>query len=108
MKFITYIGPMRLALALFTLTLILMAPFASDAKLAGWGIVVGSVAPALTVIMLFVIPLDMMMSRIFMTDTEGAQHLRYRRILWFELFLFMALLLAWGPFMANLLRQTYS
>lgn len=105
MKFINYLGPMRVALALFTFTLIGMAPFASGASLSGWGAVVGIVAPSLTVIMLFVLPLDMMMSRIFMSDAEGAQRLRYRRILWLELFLFLALLVAWGPFIANLLRQ---
>ncbi|ADE16223.1 conserved hypothetical protein [Nitrosococcus halophilus Nc 4] len=105
MEFIKYFGPMRIVLALFTFTLIGMAPFASEASFSGWGAVVGTVAPSLTVIMLFVLPLDMMMSRIFMTDTEGAQRLRYRRILWLEFFLFIALLLAWGPFIANLLRQ---
>jgi hypothetical protein len=103
MKFIKYIGPMRLALALFTFILIGMAPFASEASFSGWGAVVGTVAPSLTAIMLFVLPLDMMMSRIFMTDTEGAERLRYRRILWLEFFLIIALILAWRPFISNLL-----
>lgn len=107
MKFIMYIGPLRLALVLFTLILVSAAPFASDAEPVGWGAFAGLVAPALTVIMFFVVPLDMMMSRIFMTDTEGAERLRYRRILWLEFLLLMALLLAWGPFIADLLRQTY-
>jgi hypothetical protein len=105
MKFINYIGPMRLALALFTFILIGMAPFASEASFSGWGVVVGTVAPSMTMIMLFALPLDMMMSRIFMTDTEGAERLRYRRILWLELFLMIALILAWRSFIASLLPQ---
>lgn len=107
MKFILYIGVLRLGLALFTFTLISMAPFASEATLVGWGIVVGAVAPAVTIIMLFLLPLDMMMSRIYMVDTEGAERLRYQRIFWLEFSLFIALAAAWGPFIANLLRQTY-
>jgi hypothetical protein len=105
MNFIYYIGPMRIALALFTWLLIIMAPFAKEADFSGWGITVGTIAPALMVIMLFVLSLDILMSRIFMTDVEGAERIRYRRIIWLQLFLLFILLLSWGPFLVNLLQQ---
>lgn len=117
MKFIKYIGPLRIGLALFTFALMGMAPFisgekfsdwsaiASEENFSGWGVMVSMVAPALTTIMFFVLSLDMMMNRIFMTDTEGANRLRYRRILWLDFSMIFILLLAWGPFFANLLRQ---
>lgn len=105
MKFILYIGPLRLVLALLTVILIIMAPFAGEAtSFTGWDAVVGTVAPALAVIMLWVIPLDIMMNRIFLADTEDAE--RHRRIFWLDLFLFMALLLAWSPFIIDLVRQS--
>lgn len=105
MKFAKYIdiGPLRIGLTILVLTLIGMAPFASEASFSGWGVIVGTVAPSLTIIMLFVLPLDMMMSGIFMTDTEGAKRLRYWRILALELILIIALVLAWKPFAANLI-----
>ncbi|MGR6036348.1 MAG: hypothetical protein ACU4EQ_01095 [Candidatus Nitrosoglobus sp.] len=104
MKFIKYIGPMRFALALFAFILMGMAPFSIGASFSGWGVVVGTVAPALTIIMLFALPLDIMMSRIFMTDTEGAERVRYWRIIGLELFLIIALIIAWRPFIARLLE----
>jgi hypothetical protein len=97
---------MRIALAVFTCLLIAMAPFAKEAGFTGWGIMVGTIAPSLMVIMLFVISLDIMMSRIFMTDAKGAERIRYRHIIWLELFLLLVLLLAWGPFLAELLQQS--
>ncbi|GEM21251.1 hypothetical protein [Nitrosococcus oceani] len=118
MKFIKYIGPMRIGLALFTLALMGMAPFASgenssdwgviasQENLSGWDMIVSMVAPSLTVIMFFVLSLDMMMNRIFMTDTEGPHRLRYRRVLWLDFSMIFILLLAWGPFFADLLRQS--
>ena len=39
------------------------------------------VAPPLAVMMAFVVPLDMLMSRIYMADKHGAERARYRRIL---------------------------
>lgn len=105
MKFILYIGPLRLILALLTVILIAMAPFAGEASsLAGWDAVVGTVAPPLAGIMLWVIPLDIMMNRIFLADTEDAE--RHRRIFRLDLFLFIALLLAWSPFIIDLVRQS--
>ncbi|EDZ68507.1 hypothetical protein NOC27_1834 [Nitrosococcus oceani AFC27] len=56
--------------------------------------------------MFFVLSLDMMMNRIFMTDTEGPHRLRYRRVLWLDFSMIFILLLAWGPFFADLLRQS--
>jgi hypothetical protein len=39
-----------------------------------------------------------------MTDTEGAERVRYWRIIGLELFLIIALIIAWRPFIARLLE----
>lgn len=61
------------------------------------------VAPPLAVMMAFVVPLDMLMSRIYMTDKQGAERARYRRILAVEAFALAALIAAWTPFFVALL-----
>ena len=61
------------------------------------------VAPPLAVMMAFVVPLDMLMSRIYMTDKHGAQRARYRRILAAETLAFLLLVAAWAPFFFALL-----
>ncbi|BAW80338.1 hypothetical conserved protein [Candidatus Nitrosoglobus terrae] len=105
MKFINYFGIMRIALAVFTAILVGLAPIATDAPpFGGWRAVVGNVAPALTIIMLFVIALDIMMSRIFMTDTEGTERTRYWRIIGLELVLIIVLITAWKPLVIRLLQ----
>ena len=61
------------------------------------------VAPPLAVMMAFVVPLDMLMSRIYMTDKEGTERARYRRILAVETLAFALLVAVWIPFFVALL-----
>ena len=61
------------------------------------------VAPPLAVMMAFVVPLDMLMSRIYMTDKQGAERARYRRILAAEALAFVLLAAVWAPFFVGLL-----
>ena len=61
------------------------------------------IAPPLAVMMAFVVPLDMLMSRIYMTDKQGAERARYRRILAAEALALALLVGLWTPFFASLL-----
>ena len=61
------------------------------------------VAPPLAVMVFFVVPLDMLMTRIYMSDKHGAQRARYRRILVVEAAALLVLVAAWAPFFASLL-----
>lgn len=122
------LGALRLALLAAAAALAASAPFAStgasgpgafDAARAlavaggapgphGVGVSLGVVwtnlvAPPLAVMMAFVIPLDMLMSRLYMADKRGAERARYRRILTAEALAFVLLAAAWTPFFAALL-----
>ena len=123
------LGALRLALLAAVAVLAASAPFASigssgpgafDAARAlaagagapggphGIGVSLGVVwtnlvAPPLAVMMAFVIPLDMLMSRLYMADKRGAERARYRRILTAEALAFVLLAAAWTPFFAALL-----
>ena len=61
------------------------------------------IAPPLAVMMAFVVPLDMLMTRIYMADRHGAERARYRRILAAEALALVLLAAAWAPFFAALL-----
>ena len=61
------------------------------------------VAPPLAVMMAFVVPLDMLMGRIYMTDTQGTERARYRRILAVEALALALLVATWTPFFVALL-----
>ena len=113
------LGALRVALFAAIAVLVASAPFASlhpgaldvSAVLtadegpfsAPGAIWLTLVAPPLAVMMAFVVPLDMLMSRIYMTDKQGAQRARYRRILAAEALAFILLVGAWTPFFAVLL-----
>lgn len=55
-------------------------------------------------IVLFVLPLDMTMARIFMSGESHDDRLRLRKIIQIEGLLFILLLLAWVPFFMKILR----
>ena len=118
-------GALRLTLLAAVAVLVASAPFSSigpdgsgafDAAMAardalglpGIGLSMGVVwttlvAPPLAVMMAFVVPLDMLMSRIYMADKHGAERARYRRILVAEALAFVLLAAAWTPFFVALL-----
>ena len=113
------LGALRVALLAAIAVLVASAPFASlhpgafdvSVALAGddgpftasGAIWLTLVAPPLAVMMAFVVPLDMLMTRIYMTDKQGAERARYRRILAAETLAFLLLVAAWAPFFFALL-----
>ena len=116
------LGPLRVALAVSTLLVILAAPFAevsselvtgwalwprmiaevSSELVTGWALWPRMIAPALMPILAFVLPLDITMSRLIMLDKPPEQRSRYRFIIWCELIQLVLLLLAWLPFLKEL------
>jgi len=106
-RFLHDLGFLRSALVVLVLLLITLAPFAGGpARFTGWGLVVTVVAPAFYVVVLFVLPLDMLMTRVFMSDKTGEERARLRRILWTEVVLLVLMIASWAPFVARLLRLT--
>ena len=92
-------------LALVVLLLIAVAPFAgSEGYQTAWDVMRGAVAPALAVIFMFVLLLDILMSLIFMADQDEAERQRYRGIIYLNALLVAGLLIAWVPVIAARLR----
>lgn len=114
------LGALRVALLAAVAVLVASAPFASSDPFAS-GALEGAagvspylhapfgtvwatlIAPPLAVMMIFVVPLDMLMSRIYMTGKQGVKRARYRRILAAEALALALLIAVWTPFFASLL-----
>ncbi len=96
------LGAMRLALlAVVAIT----APMAALVNVdpIGLGVITAYVAPAIAVLLVFVLLLDALMSRVFAIDSEGdARRVAGRRIR-VNLLAVAVILGAWGPFYYSLL-----
>ena len=98
-------GALRVLLVIGVVALIVAAPFSDGPTLVtGWPLVRSVIAPTLFVIMAFVLPLDITMTLVFMSDRQGPERRRLRRIAQIEAVLLVAMLAAWLPLVVRLLR----
>jgi hypothetical protein len=63
------------------------------------------VAPVFFVIFAFVLCLDMLMTRVFMSGSTDAERRRFIMIFRSEAILLLVLLASWSPFVLSLLRM---
>ena len=86
--------------------MILAAPFADGVTHArDWRLIPGVVAPTVMMMLVFALPLDMTMARVFMSDAPPAERARLAFAIKVELVAYLALLLAWTPFVLRLLDR---
>ena len=95
-------GALRALMIGFVLLLCVVAPFSGGTDYNGLAVLITAVAPALFVIMFFVLPLDMLMSIVFRVDASTAKRRRMNRILKIEALVFIVMGLSWLPFVMNL------
>ena len=102
---VSMFGALRVLLVIGVIALIVAAPFSDGpAHATGWPLVRSVIAPTLFVIMVFVLPLDITMTLVFLSDRQGPERRRLRRIVQTEAVLFVAMLTAWIPLLMRLLR----
>lgn len=95
-------------LVIIVMFLVVMGPISGgEARVTGFAVFTSVVAPAFYVIMLFILPLDITMARVFMGEAKGAERERYRFIIRIEIVLFVLMLLAWLPFIVKLLKTAF-
>ncbi len=105
MNWIRSLGTLRALLMLAALTCIIAAPFADGTTyLHDWRLLPSVIAPTIMVMLLFAIPLDICMARIFMSDSSDTEKARLKRAIFIETAMFGALALAWTPFMLKLME----
>ena len=100
------LGALRLLLAAAVVILVALAPFSGGQTNleTAFSFITTVLAPALFVVFVFVIPLDLTMTYVFMSAKGDSERVRYRNILWFEGALLTILILAWLPLVFNLLQ----
>ena len=100
------LGPLRIALLAVVAALVTSAPFAApEPDFSAGRIWPTLLAAPVALMMAFVAPLDMLMTRVYMSGTRGPERARYRRILAVEAAAFALLVLAWLPFFLPLLER---
>ncbi len=96
------VGPLRLGLALL-IALCLPLVFFADAQPEGWRVIPVYVGPVLAVIFIWLLLLDMLMSRVLMSEQPPEKRVRYRLAMKLDAALLAAIFLFWGPFFYGLL-----
>ena len=86
---------------------IALAPFAmTETTYLDWNMVPTVIAPIAMVMLAFVLPLDLMMTRVFLAGAESDdERLRLKRIMWTEGGVLVLMLAAWVPFLNSLLPE---
>ena len=95
------LGPVRTAVAIVALSCLPLV-FFSGADHHGWGIIPSQVVPGLVVLLVWALPFDILMVKVFMTDARDDERTRYRAVIRINLLLILALILFWGPFFLRL------
>lgn len=96
------LGAMRLLLLGVVLVTLPMAAF-TDATPEGLGVVSAYIAPAVAVLLVFVLLLDALMNRIFAIDGDDRHRHLTRIRTRADLLALLAILLVWGPYYYALL-----
>lgn len=103
MKILRQLGSLRVGLGVLALAVVLLRPAAGGAPVyEGWAVVPTLLVPTLAPLIFLGLVLDMLMTRVLMTDTQGGERGRYRTVLWTDFVLVALLALAWVPFFMTL------
>ena len=98
------LGILRQLLLGMVIVVVFAAPFADGTvHMHDWRLLPSVVAPSVMMMLVFAVPLDMTMTRIFMLDASGDERRRLRRILRIEAIAYAVLLASWTPFLLGVL-----
>lgn len=96
------LGAMRVALLALVAITLPMSAFV-NVEPTGFGVFSAYIAPAVAVLLVFVLLLDALMSRVFAIDGEGDTRRVARVRIRVDLLAVLVILAAWGPFYYSLL-----
>lgn len=96
------LGPLRVLL-LGMVALCMPLALWADAVPEGWGVLSAYIAPAVAVLLVFVLLLDALMSRVFAIDKSPEELPLSRLRIRADLLGVLAIALTWGPFYYSLL-----
>ncbi len=104
-EYLRSVGFLRAMLMLTTVLLVFLSPFAGgQIQTSGWPLVTTVLAPVCFVMCIFVLCLDMLMTRVFMSASSEAERRRLTMIIRSEALLLLILLVSWAPFVLALMQ----
>jgi hypothetical protein len=104
-EYLKRIGFLRAVLMLITVLLAFLSLFAGgEVETSGWRLVTTLLAPVFFVIFTFLLSLDMLMTRVFMSASSGAERQRFTVIFRSEALLLVILLASWTPYMLTFMQ----
>ena len=74
-----------------------------EPKNSPWIVIVDNVVPALVVMVVWVLPFDAFMARVFLSERAPEQRGRYLDIIKFDIVLLVLLVAVWGPYFVTAL-----
>lgn len=103
-NFFNEMGALRVMLMTITLLSISAIPFTdTNVRMEGWGLLPDVLVPVVSFILVFIILLDMLMSRVFMIEADEAKRKKFNKIFLLELVLIVSLILFWSPYFTAVL-----
>jgi len=103
-NWIKSLGTLRALMMLSALACIVAAPFANGTTYVhDWRLLPSVIAPSIMMMLVFAIPLDVCMAKIFMTDADAGEKARLTRAIYIEIVIMVALVLSWLPFMLKVM-----
>jgi len=103
-KTLTTLGDLRSMLITMALICMVAIPFTSDeVRMEGVGLFTDVLAPVVSLILVFVILLDMLMSRVFMIEKEADVVARFKFILKIEFLVLACLIGFWAPYFVRVI-----
>jgi L-lactate permease len=103
MRWLRSLGFLRSLLVLAAVVIMLVAPLAyGGVHLHDWRLLPTVVAPAVMMVLVFVILLDMLMSRVFMADAGEQERTRLSTAIRIEAVALLSLIAAWSPFLVRI------
>ncbi len=106
-RLVARLGVLR-ALLLGSAALVIAAtPFADGTVyIHDWRLVPSVIAPSIMMMLVFAIPLDVTMAFVFRADADNQERLRLDSVIRIEVVTYVAMLLAWTPFMIKIVDFT--
>lgn len=97
--FFNELGALRSMLLVATALSLSATPFTdTDVRMEGWGVVPDVLVPVVSFILLFILLLDMLMSRVFMIEANVQKRQKFNRIFMLEFAQIVALIVFWSPY----------
>ena len=98
-NFFDEIGALRVMMLIATLLSLSAIPFTNtDVRMEGLGLLPDVLVPVVSFILLFILLLDMLMSRVFMIEADTEKRKKFNQIFLLELLQIVLIISLWSPY----------